>query len=422
MDMEELRRRRLERQERRQRQIAQRRWLLIRLGIALAILIAVAVLIFTVGRRPGTDAPGNSAPATQPTTRPTLATESTLPPVSVVRITAVGDLNVTDRVLASGGADYDFTNTFLDVLPVLADSQITLVNLEGTFCGAPYGGEDRSAPTSLAAALAKAGVDLVQTANSYAIKKGVSTLAMTQGALRASGLEGLGAYATEEEAEKTGGFTLCRVDGVTVAFVALTKGMDGMALPAGSEKCVNLLYKDYATNYHQVDEEGITALLRRVEKQKPDIVVALVHWGSEYNDTHSETQTKIKDLLLENGVDAIIGTHPHFVQPVEFDRDKGTVVAYSLGDFLGDAQRSGTEYSIALHLEITKEHATGSASITDCSYTPLFTLERNGLLQVVRLEQAMAAYEAGAIGRVSKETYDAMAYALERIQARTKPE
>ena len=414
MDMEELHRRRQQRQEERRKAQRQFRALILRLGIAALVLIVVAVLIVTLTRTRS----DSQTPTTQPTQAATQSAQATLPPTSVIRITAVGDLNVTDNVVASGGDGYDYSDTFLDVIPVLAEADITALNLEGTLCGAPYGGEDRSAPQGLATALSLAGVDLVQTANSYSIKKGVSTLAMTRSNLRAAGLETLGTYATDEEAEEAGGFTLCTVDGVTVAFVAFTKGMDGMALPAGSSQCVNLLYTDYASNYRQVDTEGIRAVLRRVEKQAPDIVVALVHWGSEYNDTHSESQKEIRDLLLEGGVDAIIGTHPHYVQSVDYNREKGTVVAYSLGDFLGDAQRSGTEYSIALHLEITKDNTTGTASITDCSYTPLFTVNENGRVRVLRLEQAMSAYEAHALGCVSKETYDAMAYALERIQAR----
>jgi len=415
MDMEELQRRRQERQERRQQQARQRRALLIRLGIAGAVLLGVALLILLLGRSRPED-------PQQTQTLPPLTTQGTLPPTSQVEITAVGDLNVTEQVIASGGMAYDYTATFLDALPVLSRGDITLVNLEGTLCGAPYGGEIRSAPQSLMEALADTGVDLVQTANSYAIKKGVATLGMTLANLRAAGLEGVGTYANAQQAKEKGGYTLCLVNGVKIAFIAFTKGMDGMALPAGSESCVNLLYTDYATNYHQVDTDGIRALVRRAQQQEPDIIVALVHWGSEYNDTHSKTQTQIRDTLLEAGVDAIIGSHPHYVQPIEFDPEAGTLVAYSLGDFLGDAQRSGTEYSIALHLQITKDNVAGTAAITGYSYTPLFTRNTPEGLRVVRLEQALQAYEQGCIGRISQAEQEAMTYALERIKARITPE
>jgi len=146
-----------------------------------------------------------------------------------------------------------------------------------------------------------------------------------------------------------------------------------------------------------------------------------VHWGSEFNNTISESQERIRKLMQEKGVDAIIGTHSHYVQKMQFDPEAGTFVAYSMGDFLGDAQRAGSEYSVILELEITKDNATGETKITGYDYVPIFTVAEEGKpLRVVRIREAMKAYEDGFIDRISKETYDAMAYALERIEARIK--
>ena len=104
---------------------------------------------------------------------------------------------------------------------------------------------------------------------------------------------------------------------------------------------------------------------------------------------------------------------------MEYNPDTGAFVAYSLGDFYGDVPRAGTEYSVLLDLEITKDHTTGQTKITGYDYTPIFTVTQDGLPQrVVRIREAMAAWEAGHINAVSKETYNAMAYALTRIEAR----
>jgi hypothetical protein len=90
-----------------------------------------------------------------------------------------------------------------------------------------------------------------------------------------------------------------------------------------------------------------------------------------------------------------------------------------MGDFFGDADEAGKEYSVLLDLEITKDNVTGETAVTGFSYTPIFTVaQENEPLRVVRIHEAMAAYEAGYIDKVTKETYDAMAYALERIEAR----
>ena len=75
-------------------------------------------------------------------------------------------------------------------------------------------------------------------------------------------MEPLGTYASTEDFRKSGGYLIREVQGIRIAFVAFTKGMDGMGLPAGSEDCVNLLYEDYNSTYQTVDTEGITAILK----------------------------------------------------------------------------------------------------------------------------------------------------------------
>ena len=147
----------------------------------------------------------------------------------------------------------------------------------------------------------------------------------------------------------------------------------------------------------------------------------MLHWGSEFNNQVSSTQKKITDLMLNNGVDAIIGTHSHYVQKVEYDEEKGTVVAYSLGDLFGDAKDDGTNYSVLLDLEITKDGATGKTKITNLGYTPVFICDdtaTGGSMRLLRIREAMAAYENNAIGCVSKEVYTKMASVLAKIESR----
>lgn len=428
-DMDELHRRREQRRQEQKAQkvrLRQRRNLLVKLGLAAAALLTCAVLIFAFTQnRPSEQEPPrqtNSIQATQGT-QENQDTQPIQSPETVIHFAAAGDLNVTDGVVAAGGMAYDYTNAFMDVLPLLSNADLTAINLEGTLCGAPYGGEYRSAPQPLMNALATAGVDLVQVANSYSIRKGVSSLATTLRNVELSGMDPIGAFADKEEFNRSGGYNIYNVKGVKVAVVALTKGMDSMALPAGSEKCVNVLYTDYSSTYQKVDTQGITKLLRAIAKEKPDVTVALLHWGSEYNDTHSKTQDQIKELMLSEGVDAIIGTHPHYLQEMVYDESAGTFVAYSLGDFFGDGDKAGTEYSVVLNLEITKNNETGDTRISGYSYTPIFTAkDPHGRLRVLRLETAIAAYEAGYIERVTQEEYESMVYAMKRIQQRIYPE
>ena len=407
LDREDMLRRRHQRQVQRRKQQRKNIFILSGAGIALcAIVILIIVLVSSCNKKP------------QPSVE---STDSTTPPSTVIHLGAVGDLNVTQAVTSSG-SNYDYKNTFMDIAHLLANPDVTLLNFEGNLYGEPYG-TDRSAPQSMAQALDKAGVDIVQLANSYSIYKGMDGLSNTISGFRSAGIAPLGVHASAESAKNDKHYALYEVNGIKIAFVAFTKGMDGMALPAGYEGCVNVLYKDYSSTYQEVDSENITKILKQISKEKPDLTVAMLHWGSEFNDTISKSQKEICSLLQENGVDAILGTHSHYVQKMEFDQAAGTFVAYSLGDFIGDADRSGSEYSVVLDLEITKDGATGETKITGYSYTPIFTIAEEGKpLRVVRIQEAIAAYEAGYIDRVSEATYEAMKYALDRIEARIHEE
>lgn len=418
MDQEELKKRREQREALRKQRQAQQRKIFIGIGVAVGILILCGILIFVLSRNSGSSDGGETAPPdTQPVTQPAETTQ----PVqkeekTVIRFAAAGDLNVTDKTVAAGGVTYDYTETFVDVVDVLSRADLTVVNFEGNACGAPYGTLSTSAPQQMLEALRKAGVDMLQVANSRIISNGILGMESTLQNIRAAGLEPVGAQMEGRN------YTIWEVDGVKVAVVAFTKGMDGMALPEGSGNRVNLLYTDYSSTYQKVNTSGITATLEDIAAQKPDVTIALLHWGSEYNDKISGTQETIRKLLLSKGVDAIIGTHPHYVQAIE-QESNGAVVCYSLGDFISDAERAGTEYSILLELEITKNNKTGKTAITGYSYTPLYTVvEGDGTVRVVKLREAIAAYEQNALGRVSREIYESMVYALGRIEARVQPE
>ena len=413
-DMEKLNQRRVERHHRRQQMNAKRRRRRTTAMVAVCLLlIVIGIGVFFLLR--GQEA---AQPAAQQATQFSAApTED----ATVIHLVAAGDVNVTDAVVASGGAEYDYTDTLLDVSHLLAEGDITVVNFEGNLCGAPYGSASHSAPQTLMETLNRAGVDLVQLANSYSINQGISGLQATIQGVKDAGMEPLGVYADERAYKAGKGYTIREVEGVKIAFVAFTKGMDGMALPKGSEHCVNVLYSDYDSTYQDLNTSAIQSVLDAVEAEEPDLTVAMLHWGSEYNDTVSSSQKSIVSLLQERGVDAIIGTHPHYVQQMTYDPETGNFVAYSLGDLLGDGDRSGTEYSVILKLEITK--SVEGTKITDYSYTPIFTVaERGSTLRSVRIAEAMAAYESNYIERVKDTTYEAMAYALTRIEARIKGE
>ena len=117
----------------------------------------------------------------------------------------------------------------------------------------------------------------------------------------------------------------------------------------------------------------------------------------------------------------MLGSHSHTLQHIEYDPLKGTLVAYSLGDFFGDGVDGGTNYSIILDVEITKDPVAGTTKVTGYSYTPIYTLAENqcdGNRRVVRIENAMSAYELNFIDKVTDSCYENMQFAMDRIISR----
>ena len=427
---DEMNMRREKREAQRRKQQAEAKRLRITLILAAVVLVlCTAGIVFLTSRSDSSQT--TVAAETRPTQKPTQATEPATraqkSTKTTIHIKAAGDLNVTNTVINAGVAvgGYNYTRAFMDVASTLSDADLTVLNLEGNICGEPYGSDTTSAPRELLDGLRNAGVDLIQMANSCTINNGLIGLTSTLQSIRAAGLEPVGAFASESEFQQSKGYTITEAQGVKVAFVAFTKGLGGRGLPAGNDNLVNILYEDYASTYDKIDRTRITNILKAVEAEKPDITIALLHWGSEYNDDISDTQKSIVNLMKKQGVDVILGTHPHTVQAIEYDELAGTLVAYSLGDFFGDASRGGTNYSIILDLEITKDSSTGTTKVTNYSYTPIYTVSEaesaDGYRRVVRIDKTVEAWEENYLDKVSQSAKESMVHALDRIEARINP-
>ena len=185
--MEELNKRRVERQQRRREAVARNRRKRVYYMIGLSVLLVViGAGVFFLSQMKD-DAPKTTEYVTH-------SREEASEKDTVIHLVAAGDVNITDAVVNAGGEEYDYTNTFLDIAPLLAGGDITVLNFEGNLCGAPYGTNTRSAPQALAEALSRCGVDMVQLANSYAINHGISGLQATIRSVKEAGMEPLGVF------------------------------------------------------------------------------------------------------------------------------------------------------------------------------------------------------------------------------------
>ena len=217
---------------------------------------------------------------------------------------------------------------------------------------------------------------------------------------------------------------MVEVKGFRVAFVAFTKGVGNLRLPEGAEGCVNLLYTDYNTTYQDVDTEGIRHILSQVQSEKPDIVIALLHWGSEYDSSVSKTQEEIRDLMLQGGVDVILGTHSHLVGPLEMTTAQGETMltAYSLGNLLSTGEESEDSQGLVLKLEFTKKG--DQTELTGYHYDPIYLAGNGrtgvGAFEILKIRDEISLYESQYVGRVSQEVYEALKQSLEQVEVSVK--
>jgi len=428
---EEMRKRQERRKQQQAKRAAEQKRMKRMLILAVLVLIVCGAGLFYMV---GSAEPAEESVQQNQVQKETKPVETTKPkspvfedPITTIHIKAAGDLNVTDEVINAGLAinGYDYSGAFKDVSAILSDADLTVMNFEGNIYGEPYGTQTTSAPRQLLTALRGCGVDLLQMANSCAINNGLNGLTATLQAIRAAGMEPVGAFSSDAEFSQSKGYTITEIQDIRVAFVAFTKGLGGRGMPAGNENLVNLLYEDYATEYKKVNRDGIKKILKNVANEDPDLTVAMVHWGSEYSEYSEEssgTQRTIISLMKKHGVDVILGTHPHVVHPIVYDETDSTLVAYSLGDFFGDADRGATNYSIILDIEITKDASAGTTRVTDYSYTPIYTVKKSECVdrdhRVVRIDKAIEAWGGNYLDKITDDAKAGMDKALTRIGER----
>jgi len=383
-DEELLEKRRLKRLEMKRKRKIQQRIILVVLAAVLVLLIALIARGCSTEKKQPDPEPVEPPPAIENIPEPD--------PDVIATIAAVGDIMMYDAQINAAKQEdgtYDFTSCFEAIYPYTASADLTFGNLELNLLGSePYMGNTQTAPyfnapENLAANLSAIGFDILQTANTYSIMNGMKGLQSTIDILNQNSIDHVGTHATDPAESASGGVVLRDVNGIRIAVIGFTKGVNNMALPSNSKFAVDLLYNDYNSNYQQVDTTSILERIDAAKNTDPDVIIAMLHWGSEYELGISDTQEEIRDLMFKNGVDVILGSHPHIVGPMETmevetsdGEKKECFVAYSLGNFISSMNKEYTKDSVILNLEFTKSGETGDTVISDISYTPLYILDR----------------------------------------------
>lgn len=279
-------------------------------------------------------------------------------PSKAVTLTFVGDIMCHRRQLEDAynytDGTYDFSKTFEDVKPYLKKSDLTIGNLETVFGGSQLGYTGYpmfNTPDSLAKVLKDVGFDVLTTSNNHAFDQGEQGVSRTIDILDKAKISHVGSYKTEKDKDK---ILIRNVNGWRIAFVSFTYG-------------VNVNVPEAKKHFNYLTEEEIKSQMKKAREKKTDCIVVLPHWGEEYSTGVNEKQRDLAELLIKEGADIIIGSHPHVLQQMKTKetkdktgKKKTVFIAYSMGNFSSNQVREYTldEAIVTLKLRMKESGLT----------------------------------------------------------------
>ncbi len=279
----------------------------------------------------------NTSTETTPSATTDLAVNSSSVP-NQLSLLMVGDILLHTPVAESGlqeDGSYDFAPLFQHTVDVISDTDIALVNQEVIIGGEDLGVSGYpcfNAPYALGDDLVDAGFDVICHATNHALDKGKKGLLNCVDFWQTNypEIEVLGIHESQESQDQ---ILYIQQNDITVAILNYTYGTNGIALPADMPFAVDMLEK-----------ESVIADIQEAEANA-DFTIVCPHWGTEYQLTPSSYQEDWTQIFLENGVDLVLGTHPHVIEPIEMltnaDTGEEMLVYYSLGNFVNWTSSSG---------------------------------------------------------------------------------
>ncbi len=333
-------------------------------------------------------------------------------------LTAIGDImcHNTQYIDAynSDTGEYDFSYVFDDIAYYIKNSNITIANLETTFAGKDKGYSNYprfNTPDTLAYNLKKLGVDVISTAGNHSLDYGFDGLSRTIDILNSADISHVGTYKTQEERNT---ILFKYVKGIKIAFLNYAYGTNGIKIPGDKTFCINL-----------IDKDVIKSDIESAKSQNADIIVASLHWGTEYSTIPNDSQNELADFLFQNGVNIILGTHPHVLQKMEkrtVTLEDGSTqdgfIIYSLGNFISDQNAANTRSSIILNLQITK-HTDNTITIDAVDYIPIYMYKNSSAttkkMKLLDIKKVISLYEQSIDTSIGESMYTTLQKELNTI-------
>lgn len=352
--------------------------------------------------------------------------EDIMPKVEEIHIVSVGDIMMHD-IQITGGYDtknkiYDYNYMFEEVKKYIEEADVAIGNLELTMAGSDKGGYTGypcfNAPDELADALKNIGIDVLSTANNHSLDRRFYGIERTINVLDEKGIAHTGTFKTKDEQND---ILIQEVKGTTIAFLSYTYGTNGIGVDKG---------KEYSVNY--INKEQISRDIKKAKEVGAELVCVSMHYGEEYVRTPNKSQKDLVDFLVTEGVDIILGNHPHVLQPVEIrnvEKDgvkKEVAILYSQGNFVSAQRTRHREQGAIFDIVLEKNYSTNKIKMKAITYIPTWVDQSmvNGKyhFRVLPAKKSVHKYEAKQDALISADDYAKLKRALSDTRGILKTE
>ncbi len=228
-----------------------------------------------------------------------------------------------------------------------------------------------SSPQGIASSQEAAGFDIIACATNHMMDQGIEGIDRTYYAYK-DDTNVIGILPSDRQESEN--YIVISKNGITIALFDYTYGINDLGIPSGYSNCINILS----------DEDKVKKDLETA-RQEADAVIVFVHWGEEYKSDITDYQKKWTDIFYESGVNVVIGSHPHVLEPYELIQREGgqqMLVYYSLGNFVSGQNEIerilGGMATFTISKTVTQEGMT--ITLTDYDLEPIVThQEKQGI-------------------------------------------
>ena len=284
------------------------------------------------------------------------------------KIFVVGDIMFHSPQIRAGKKEngYDFSESFEEVKKFLKEKKektsLVIGNFESTIAEDNFSGYPMFRTPEIAMKNIKdAGIDILALANNHSLDGGIKGIELTKKTAQKYDIKTLGTYLQDEKNT----IYIDETTGKKIAILNYTYGLNGLES--------RIKNKPHMVNL--IDKEKILDDIESAKKQNVKGIIAIMHWGNEYQRLQNKNQEEVAKFLAENGVDIILGSHPHVIQPTQkIQTHRGeTFVIYSLGNFLSNQREKYMDQPYSedgLILELTVNSQDARLHVKKIKYHP----------------------------------------------------